>query len=150
MRKWIWVIALFLVVACTIDRKPQEEVDEPAVCLDNWDRLAEKLDYFKELIDLQDSAIAGQEISVQHLQALMPQNEVDFVVFMATERYAIIKDGDNDVESPRALFLIAGDMAVADTLDMMELTTEEMHRLTVEEFRSSEKQLSISLEGSVG
>ncbi len=30
------------------------------------------------------------------------------------------------------------------------LTTEEMHRLTVEEFRSSEKQLSISLEGSVG
>ena len=120
MRKWIWVIALFLVVACTTDRKPQEEVDEPAVCLDNWDRLAEKLDYFKELIDLQDSAIAGQEISIQHLQALMPQNEVDFVVFMATERYAIIKDGDNDVESPRALFLIAGDMAVADTLDMME------------------------------
>ena len=120
MRKWIWVIALFLVVACTTDRKPQEEVDEPAVCLDNWDRLAEKLDYFKELIDLQDSAIAGQEISIQHLQALMPQNEVDFVVFMATERYAIIKEGDVDVESPRALFLMAGEMAIADTLDMME------------------------------
>ena len=120
MRKWIWVIALFLVVACTTDRKPQEEVDEPAVCLDNWDRLAEKLDYFKELIDLQDSAIAGQEISIQHLQALMPQNKADFVVFKATERYAIIKDGDVDVESPCALFLMAGDMAVADTLDMME------------------------------
>ena len=120
MRKWIWVIALFLVVACTIDRKPQEEVDEPAVCLDNWDRLAEKLDYFKELIDLQDSAIAGQEISIQHLQALMPQNRVDFVVFKATERYAIIKEGDVDVESPRALFLMAGEMAIADTLDMME------------------------------
>ena len=120
MRKWIWVIALFLVVACTIDRKPQEEVDEPAVCFDNWDRLAEKLDYFKELIDLQDSAIAGQEISIQHLQALMPQNRVDFVVFKATERYAIIKEGDVDVESPRALFLMAGEMAIADTLDMME------------------------------
>ena len=82
--------------------------------------MEEKLDYFKELIDLQDSAIAGQEISIQHLQALMPQNKADFVVFMATERYAIIKDGDVDVESPCALFLMAGDMAVADTLDMME------------------------------
>ena len=120
MRKWVGVIALFLVVACTTDRQPQEEVDEPAVCFDNWDRFDEKLDYFKELIDLQDSAIAGQEISIQHLQALMPQNKVDFVVFMATERYAIIKDGDVDVESPCALFLMAGDMAVADTLDMME------------------------------
>lgn len=30
------------------------------------------------------------------------------------------------------------------------LTTEEMHHLTVEEFRESEKLLSISLEGSVG
>ena len=120
MKKWIGVIALFLVVACTTDRKPQEEVGEPAVCFDNLYQLDEKLDYFKELIDLQDSAIAGQEISIQHLQALMPQNEVDFVVFMATERYAIIKEGDVDVESPRALFLMAGEMAVADTLDMME------------------------------
>ena len=120
MKKWIGVIALFLVVACATDRQPQEEVDEPAVCFDNWYQLDEKLDYFKELIDLQDSAIAGQKISIQHLQALMPQNKADFVVFMATERYAIIKDGDVSVESPCALFLMAGDMAVADTLDMME------------------------------
>lgn len=120
MKKWIGVIALFLVVACTTDRQPQEEVDEPAVCFDNWDRFEEKLFYFKELIDLQDSVIAGQEISIQHLQALMPQNKADFVVFKATERYAIIKDGDVDVESPCALFLMAGEMAVADTLDMME------------------------------
>ena len=120
MKKWIWVVALFLVVACTSDKKPQEEVDEPAVCFDNWYQLDEKLDYFKELIDLQDSAIAGQEISIQHLQALMPQNKVDFVVFMATERCAFIKEGDDNVESPRALYLMAGDVAVADTLDMME------------------------------
>ena len=120
MRKLIWAIALLLAAACTTDRKPQEEVVGSAVCFDNWDRLEEKLVYFKELIDLQDSAIAGQEISIQHLQALMPQNEVDFVVFMATERYAIIKEGDVDVESPRALFLMAGEMAIADTLDMME------------------------------
>ncbi len=120
MRKLIWAIALLLAAACTIDRKPQEEVVGPAVCFDNWDRLEEKLVYFKELIDLQDSAIAGQEISIQHLQALMPQNEVDFHVFMATERCAFIKEGDDDVESPRALYLIAGEMAVADTLDMME------------------------------
>ncbi len=52
MKKWIGVIALFLVVACTTDRQPQEEVDEPAVCFDNWDRFEEKLFYFKELIDL--------------------------------------------------------------------------------------------------
>ena len=121
MKKWIGVIALFLVVACTTDRQPQEEVDEPAVCFDNWYQLDEKLDYFKELIDLQDSTIAGQEISIQHLQALMPQNKADFVVFMATERYAIVKEGDDDVASPNALYLIAGEMAVADTLDMMEL-----------------------------
>lgn len=121
MRKVIWAIALLLAAACTTDRKPQEEVVGPAVCFDNWDRLEEKLVYFKELIDLQDSAIAGQEISIQHLQALMPQNEVDFHVFMATERCAFIKEeGDDDVESPRALYLIAGEMAVADTLDMME------------------------------
>ena len=30
------------------------------------------------------------------------------------------------------------------------LTTDEMHRMTVEEFRQSEKLPSISLEGSVG
>ncbi len=119
MKKWIWVIALFLAVACTTDRKPQEEVREPAVCFDNWDRVEEKLVYFKELIDLQDSAIAGQEISIQHLQALMPQNEVDFHVFMATERCSFIKEGDDVVESPKALYLIAGEMAAADTLDMM-------------------------------
>ena len=120
MRKWIWVIALFLVVACTTDRKPQEEVDEPAVCFDNWDRFEKKLDYFKELIDLQDSAMAGQEISVRHMQALMPQNEVDFHVFMATERCAFIYEDDEAAESPMALYLIAGEMAAADTLDMME------------------------------
>lgn len=120
MKKWIGVIALFLVVACTTYRQPQEEVDEPAVCFDNWDRFEEKLNYFKELIDLQDSAIAGQEISIQHLQALMPQNKADFVVFKATERYAIIKEGAVDMESPHALFIMAGEMAIADTLDMME------------------------------
>ena len=120
MRKCFFAIALLLAAGCTIDRKPQEEVVGPAVCFDNWYQLEEKLDYFKELIDLQDSAIAGQEISIKHLQALMPQNEVDFVVFMATERYAIIKEGDVDVESPRALFIMAGEMAIADTLDMME------------------------------
>lgn len=123
MKNWIWIIALLLTAACTTDRNPQEGNGTPAVravCFDNWDRLEEKLAYFKELLDLQDSAIAGQEISIQHLQTLMPQNKVDFQVFMATERYAIIKEGDDDVESPRALYLIAGEMATADTLDMME------------------------------
>ncbi len=120
MKKWIGVIALFLAAACTTDKKPQEEVKKPAVCFDNWDRLEEKLVYFKELIDLQDSAIAGQEISIQHLQAMMPQNEVDFHVFMATEHYSHIREGDDEVASLRALYLIAGEMAAADTLDMME------------------------------
>ncbi|MCR5425121.1 MAG: hypothetical protein K6E93_10265 [Bacteroidales bacterium] len=122
MKNWIWVIALLMVASCTPDRNLQEENGKSAacaVCFDNWDRLEDKLAYFKELLDLQDSAIAGQEISIQHLQALMPQNRVDFQVFMATERYAIIKEGDDDVESPRALYLIAGEMAAADTLDMM-------------------------------
>lgn len=122
MKNLIWAIALLLTAACTTDRNSQEENEAPAVravCFDNWDRLEEKLAYFKELLDLQDSAIAGQEISIQHLQTLMPQNKVDFQVFMATERYAIIKEGDDDVESPRALYLIAGEMAAADTLDIM-------------------------------
>ena len=122
MKNWIWVIALLMVASCTPDRNLQEGNGKSAacaVCFDNWDRLEDKLAYFKELLDLQDSAIAGQEISIQHLQALMLQNRVDFQVFMATERYAIIKEGDDDVESPRALYLIAGEMAAADTLDMM-------------------------------
>lgn len=121
MKKWIFVIAVLLVAACTTDRKPQEENRGPAVCFDNWDRFEEKLDYFKELIDLQDSAIAGSEISIKHLQALMPQNKVDFHVFMATEPYSVIVVDGQDVELTRALFLIAGEMAAADTLDMMEL-----------------------------
>ena len=120
MKKWIWTIVLFLAAACTTDRHPQEEVVKPAVCFDNWDQLEEKLVYFKELIDLQDSAIAGQEISIQHLQALMPQNKVDFQVFIATEHYSFIKEGDDEVASLRALYQIAGEMAAADTLDMME------------------------------
>ena len=98
MKNWLYFIAMLLAVACTPAREePSENDQKPAVCFDNWDYLEEKLAYFKELIDLQDSAIAGQEISFQHLQALMPQNEVDFHVFMATERYAIVKEGDDDV-----------------------------------------------------
>ena len=120
MKNWLLAIALLLTAACTTDRNSQDVNGKPAVCFDNWDKLDEELAYFKELIDLQDSAIAGQEISIQHLQALMPQNKVDFQVFMATERYAIVKEGENDVESPNALYLIAGKMAVTDTLDMME------------------------------
>ena len=120
MKKWIWTIVLFLAAACTTDRHPQEEVVKPAVCFDNWDRLEEKLVYFNELIDLQDSSIAGHEISIQHLQAMMPQNEVDFHVFMATECCAFIEVDGEKQESPKALYLIAGEMAVADTLDMME------------------------------
>ena len=61
--------------------------------------------------------MAGNEISIQHLQNLMPQNEVDFHVFMATEPYSVIVvDGE---ASTRALYMIAGEMAAADTLDMM-------------------------------
>ena len=89
------------------------------VCFDRWNELDEKLDYFKELIDLQDSAMAGNDISIQHLQALMPQNEVDFMVFMASERYAFIEVDGEKQESSKALYLIAGEMAAADTLDMM-------------------------------
>lgn len=119
MKKWTLVIAVLLVAACTTERKSAEEERTHLVCFDRWCELDEKLDYFKELIDLQDSAMAGHEISIQHLQAVMPQNEVDFMVFMATERYAFIEvDGENQ-ESPKALYLIAGKMAVADTLDMM-------------------------------
>ena len=119
MKKWILVIAVLMAAACSTDRKPQEEYRGPAVCFDNWNRFEEKLDYFKELIDLQDSAISGQEISIRHLQCLMPQNEVDFQVFMATEHYSHIEVDGEDEASPRALYLIAGDMAAADTLDMM-------------------------------
>ena len=68
---------------------------------------------------MQDSAIAGQGISIQHLQALMPQCKVDFQVFMATEPYAYIEVDGDKAESPNALYLIAGEMAAADTLDMM-------------------------------
>lgn len=120
MKNWIFVIAVFLVAACTTDRKPAEDEQMYVVCFDRWCELDEKLDYFKELLDLQDSAMAGSDISIMHLQALMPQNEVDFHVFMATERCAFIYEDDDAVESPRALYLIAGEMAVADTLDMME------------------------------
>jgi hypothetical protein len=122
MKKWIWAIVLLLAAACTTDGNHQKNIEESAacaVCFDNWDRLEEKLVYFKELIDLQDSAIACQEISIQHLQALMPQNKVDFHIFMATEHYAFIEKDGNKVESPNALYLIAGEMAVADTLDIM-------------------------------
>ena len=120
MKKHIWIIVLFLAAACTTDRKPQGEVREPDVCIESWDHFEDKFDYYKELIDLQDSAIAGQEISIRHLQALMPQNKIDFHVFMATERCAFIEVDGEKQESPKALYLIAGEMAVADTLDMME------------------------------
>ena len=121
MKKMIWGVALLLATACTNGQKePAQEEWKPAVCFDNWDQLGDKLAYFKELIDLQDSAIAGNEISIQHLQSLMPQNEEDYHVFIATQPFAILKEGDDDVESPRALYVVAGEMAAADTLDMME------------------------------
>ena len=120
MKNWLFIIVVVLLTAaCSSDRKPQNENREPAVCFDNWDRLEEKLAYFKELIDLQDSAMAGYEISIHHLQSLMPQSEVDFHVFMATEPYSVVEVEGEKSEHNRALYLIAGEMAVADTLDMM-------------------------------
>ena len=122
MKNWILFFTVLLVTACTPGKEePSQEEQKPAVCFDNWDQFDDKLAYFKELIDLQDSAIAGNEISIRHLQSLMPQNKVDFQVFMATEHFSHIEVDGEEEASPRALYLIAGDNAVADTLDMMEL-----------------------------
>ena len=113
---------IFLLLAACSPAKRQNDIERLDI-LSNQEKewVAANPDYFKELLELQDSCMAGQEISVRHLQALMPQTEEDYHIFITTQPYAIIAEGDDNVESPRALYLVAGEMAAADTLDMMEL-----------------------------
>ena len=107
-------------LACTPAPK-QTEIERSEMLSDSqWELICKKPEYFKELLALQDKTVAGKEISVRKLQSLMPQTEEDFQIFMATERYAIIEEDGDQVESPQALYIVAGEMAADDTLDMME------------------------------
>ena len=112
---------ILLLSACSPTQRQDDKERLDLLSDQEREWVAENPDYFKELLDLQDSCMAGKQISVRHLQALMPQTEEDYHIFMAIQPYAIIKEGDADVESPQALYLVAGEMAAADTLDMMEL-----------------------------
>ena len=85
----------------------------------DWEIINSKPDYFKAVLAVQDSLMAGQLISVQHLQDLMPKTYVEFRIFMTMEFYAVKKDNNILVEDEKAIYTIAENLAKADILDMM-------------------------------
>ena len=120
MKKLLLLLCVAL-AACTPTTK-QADIERSDMMSDqDWELVCTKPDYFKELLALQEKSIAGKKISVSKLQDLMPQTEEDFNIFIATQRYAIVEEDGDLIESPQALYIVAGDMAAADALDMMRL-----------------------------
>lgn len=87
----------------------------------DWEIINSKPDYFKAVLTVQDSLMAGQLISVQHLQDLMPKTFEEFRIFLTMENYAVVKTDKNiiRVEDEKAIYTIAENLAKADILDMM-------------------------------
>ena len=67
----------------------------------NRERIDANRDYFLQILAIQDSLMAGQDISVNHLQSLMPQNKDEFLTFAILEEYACEKKGTNVVMSEK-------------------------------------------------
>ncbi|MBR4536397.1 MAG: hypothetical protein IKO62_07060 [Bacteroidales bacterium] len=87
----------------------------------DWEIINGNPDYFKAVLAVQDSLMAGQLISVQHLQDLMPKTYEEFQIFLTMEYYAVIKTDKNiiRVEDEKAIYTIAENLAKSDILDMM-------------------------------
>lgn len=87
----------------------------------DWERMTSRPEYSRELIAVQDSLLAGQTISVSHLQALMPLTYNDFRIFLNMEYYAVTTDefGHLQAEDDKGIWQIAANYAKADSLDMM-------------------------------
>lgn len=120
MKKLLLLLCVAL-AACSPTTKHTDIERSDMLSDSDRELISKNPDYFKELLALQDKSIAGHDISARKLQNLMPQTEEDFMIFMVTERCAFVEEDGDQVESPRALYLVAGDMAAADILDMMRL-----------------------------
>jgi len=109
------VIALFsLIAGAQTDLRRAKGVSD-----EDWERINSNPEYFKAVLAVQDSLLAGQVISVQHLQELMPKTYEEFLIFITMENYAVIEKEGGSSESERAIYFIAGNLAKADSLDMM-------------------------------
>ena len=119
MKRQILLLALMFIatlgIAQTDIRRAEGLTDQ------DWKRLNNRPDYAKELIAVQDSLLAGQTISVSHLQDLMPRNYNDFRIFVSMEYYAVTtaESGDLQLEDDKGIWSVAADYATVDSFDMM-------------------------------
>ena len=97
-------------------RRPECDIPES-----DWERIHTKSDYFLQILSIQDSLMAGHEISAKHLQELMPRTYEDFRICLAIENYFFVKTDEDCYESDKNIFKSIFNFAKADTLDMMEL-----------------------------
>lgn len=104
----------------------QPAIREPIGALSDSDRerIYANPDYFLQILAIQDSLMAGQDISVNHLQSLMPQNRDEFLTFAILEEYACEKKGTDVWMSEKNIFESVWKYAIADSLDMMERYVE--------------------------
>ncbi|MBR4452932.1 MAG: hypothetical protein IKS33_01590 [Bacteroidales bacterium] len=86
---------------------------------ENWEIINSNPEYARAIIAVQDSLMAGLEISAQHLQNLMPRTYNEFRIFFAMEDYAYVKNDSVFFYSEKAIYYVAGNYAKADTLDMI-------------------------------
>ena len=100
-------------------RRPECNIPES-----DWERIHTKPDYFLQILSIQDSLMAGHEISARHLQELMPRTYEDFRIFLAIENYFFVKIGEDCYESDKNIFSAIFNFAKADSLDMMERYVE--------------------------
>ena len=111
------VIALFsLIAGAQTDLRRAKGVSD-----EDWERINSNPEYFKAVLAVQDTLLAGQIVSVQHLQELMPKTYEEFRVFITMEYYAVVEIDNNiiRVEDEKAIYTIVGNLAKADSLDMM-------------------------------
>ena len=113
------VIASLTCTAQSEIRRPECNIPES-----DWERIHTKPDYFLQILSIQDSVMAGREISARHLQELMPRTYEDFRIFLAIENYSFVKIGEDCYESEKNIFNAIFNFAKADTLDMMERYVE--------------------------
>ena len=123
MKKILIISSLLLASMVSV---AQPAIREPIYSLSdsNRERIYANPDYFLQILAIQDSLMAGQDISVNHLQSLMPQNRDEFLTFAILEEYACEKKGTNVVMSEKNIFESVWKYAIADTLDMMERYVE--------------------------
>ena len=116
--------AIMVIVSLSCAAQTEIRRPECAIAESDWERIHTKPDYFLQILSIQDSLMAGHEVSATHLQELMPRTYEDFRIFIVIENYCSVKIDGVCHELDKNILVEIFNFAKADTLDMMERYVE--------------------------